>query len=570
MIMKTTIFFCIGILLQLYSGSVSCREVTEKGSTSSQEVIQVMSTPDLHELVSKWVHEYSSLNPEVKINIIQGNPDNTFLKGDENIGFISNDPASVISFNDNWNMAVGREVIVPVINAGNPLLSEILKTGISQPSFARIIGNMDKKSWGTLVASGNKIPVHLYMVDDGYLKDGVTRFLGVDKIPEGGFTIGSRDDIVKAIQNDPYALGFCKIIQIMGNDNQKLVDNIRLLPIDKNNNGSLEYMEDIYGDPEMFLRGVWIGKYIKALYSNVYAVRNVKPIRESDRAFLSWIVSDGQQYMKTSGFSGLVRSESQSQLSKINAPLVSTHPAPKVSPLVSLMLFILTVGLITVLAILFAKRLSHRKKQADTGFQTFRVPVFNENAVVVPQGLYFDKSHTWAFMEKDGSVTIGIDDFLQHVTGPITRIEMKNQGEKIKKGALLLTLIQSGKQLNIYAPVSGTIQKKNETLALQSSYLNLSPYGDGWVYRIDPSRWYKEIQLLEIAEKYSIWLSNEFTRFKDFLAQVIKPDDPEYSPIVLQDGGELKDGVLADFGPEIWEEFQTRFIDTFKITLPHS
>jgi glycine cleavage system H lipoate-binding protein len=195
---------------------------------------------------------------------------------------------------------------------------------------------------------------------------------------------------------------------------------------------------------------------------------------------------------------------------------------------------------------------------------TARIPVFNENAVVVPRGLYYDKSHTWAFMEKDGTVTIGMDDFMQHVTGPITRIEMKNQGEKIKKGSVLMTIIQAGKRLNLYAPVSGTIISYNESLARQSSPLNLSPYVDGWVYRLEPSKWFKEIQFLEIAEKYGKWLTDEFARLKEFLSKEIKPSDPEYAPVVLQDGGELKEGILADFGPEIWEEFQIKFIDTSK------
>jgi len=30
--------------------------------------------------------------------------------------------------------------------------------------------------------------------------------------------------------------------------------------------------------------------------------------------------------------------------------------------------------------------------------------------------------------------------------------------------------------------------------------------------------------------------------------------------VVLQDGGELKEGLLEEFGPEVWEEFHIRFI----------
>jgi hypothetical protein len=39
---------------------------------------------------------------------------------------------------------------------------------------------------------------------------------------------------------------------------------------------------------------------------------------------------------------------------------------------------------------------------------------------------------------------------------------------------------------------------------------------------------------------------------------------PEYAHAVLQDGGIIRDHVLSELGPEVWEEFQTDFIDTMK------
>ena len=64
-------------------------------------------------------------------------------------------------------------------------------------------------------------------------------------------------------------------------------------------------------------------------------------------------------------------------------------------------------------------------------------------------------------MEQNGIVKVGIDDFLQHITGTITRIKMKNEGERVKKGDQILSIIQNGKQFNLYAPVSGIIREKN-------------------------------------------------------------------------------------------------------------
>ena len=45
-----------------------------------------------------------------------------------------------------------------------------------------------------------------------------------------------------------------------------------LLPIDRNGNGLIDYNEKIYDDINDFSRGVWIGKYPKSLFSNIYSV----------------------------------------------------------------------------------------------------------------------------------------------------------------------------------------------------------------------------------------------------------------------------------------------------------
>ncbi len=146
----------------------------------------------------------------------------------------------------------------------------------------------------------------------------------------------------------------------------------------------------------------------------------------------------------------------------------------------------------------------------------------------------------------------------------ITRIEMKKPGEKIKKGDIILSIIQKGKQLNIYSPVSGTIKEQNKVLLTNSFIINSSPYSEGWVYMIEPANWLREIQFLDMAEKYKKWIPNEFSRLKDFLATSLKVNKIEYENVVLQDGGVLKDSILEDLGPEVWEDFQTNFLDTYK------
>jgi glycine cleavage system H lipoate-binding protein len=167
-------------------------------------------------------------------------------------------------------------------------------------------------------------------------------------------------------------------------------------------------------------------------------------------------------------------------------------------------------------------------------------------------------------MEQDGMVKIGIDDFLKHITGSLTGLKMKSSGEKVRKGEKVLTVIRDGKQLNLYSPVSGYIRKQNELLLTSPSKISTMPYTEGWVYQIEPINWVREVSFMFMFDKYKEWLEDEFSRLRDFLAVSANSNTVVYQHIVLQDGGELKDNVLADLGPEVWEDFQSRFIDTSK------
>jgi glycine cleavage system H lipoate-binding protein len=164
-------------------------------------------------------------------------------------------------------------------------------------------------------------------------------------------------------------------------------------------------------------------------------------------------------------------------------------------------------------------------------------------------------------MERDGLVRIGVDDFLQHVTGTITGIKLKETGEYVKRGEKILTIIRDGKQLSLSAPVSGIIRSQNTDLYLDSSIINSSPYTDGWIYLVEPKNWIKDIQMMFATDRFREWITGEFIRLKDFLATVLASHYPEYSLIVLQDGGELTDNLLEKLGPEVWEDFQVNFID---------
>jgi glycine cleavage system H lipoate-binding protein/ABC-type phosphate transport system substrate-binding protein len=560
--MKRTIYLLISLLV------INCSNLSGKGSLNEErpptgDSIKLLSTPDLYNLSVKWADEYKRIYPETKIQVISVSGSriaaNLLEKG--NFGFVSNESYSGFESEKMWKAVIGRDVIVPVISSKNPFLEEIYQHGISTESFARLLNNKDSQNWGALLKNGQNSPVNYYYINEESVKSRLAGFLRTGKIIVKGNEVGSSEEMISAIQKDPYSIGFCKMVNILDNKNQTFLENIRLVPIDRNGNGLIDYNEKIFDDYNVFSRGVWIGKYPKSLISNIYSVSANQPGNDAEIAFLKWVITDGQQFLYSNGYSDLLISERQNTVDRLYNAKIYAGAAMNDKSLFIKLLFVITTVILVGLILDGIARYKRRKKAAVQIDSNVFHSVFNENSLVVPAGLYFDKTHTWAFMEQNGSVKVGIDDFLQHITGNITRIKMKNKGEKVKKGEQILSIIQNGKQLNLYSPVSGIIIEHNKKLETNSSVLNSSPYNDGWVYKIEPTNWLRENQLLFMADKHRQFIKNEFTRLKEFLTVTLKSDTEKYPWLVLQDGGELRDGVLSDLGPEVWEDFQTNYID---------
>ena len=184
------------------------------------------------------------------------------------------------------------------------------------------------------------------------------------------------------------------------------------------------------------------------------------------------------------------------------------------------------------------------------------------NLLRIPQGIFYNKNHTWVHLEESGAAKVGLDDFLLHVTGEVELSNLKNPGQMIEKGDLLTMIDQGGKQLKVYSPISGKILNTNSKINEDNEILNEDPYDDAWIYKIKPSSWVKETESYFLAEEAIDWSTKELNRFKDFLAgDPMRRYSSEPSMILLQDGGEIRENVLSELPNEVWEKFQEEFLE---------
>jgi len=114
----------------------------------------------------------------------------------------------------------------------------------------------------------------------------------------------------------------------------------------------------------------------------------------------------------------------------------------------------------------------------------------------VPQELRYSTDHEWARAE-DGRLRVGITDYAQDALGDVVFVELPEVGAKVDMGASCSEVESTKSVSEIYAPVSGVIVEVNAELADSPQRLNEDPYGEGWLFVIEPS---DEAQLGELLD----------------------------------------------------------------------
>ncbi len=101
----------------------------------------------------------------------------------------------------------------------------------------------------------------------------------------------------------------------------------------------------------------------------------------------------------------------------------------------------------------------------------------------IPEELSYSPDHEWVRVEGD-TATIGITDFAQDALGDVVYVSPPEAGTTMAAGDTVAEIESTKSVSEIYAPVAGTIEERNERLDGEPELVNRDPYGDGWIFRI--------------------------------------------------------------------------------------
>jgi glycine cleavage system H protein len=103
---------------------------------------------------------------------------------------------------------------------------------------------------------------------------------------------------------------------------------------------------------------------------------------------------------------------------------------------------------------------------------------------VNPEDLSYTEEHEWARV--DGRrFTVGITDYAQDALGDVVYIDLPASGTRVERGQPFGEVESTKSVSDLYAPVTGTIVERNETLESQPELVNSDPYGNGWMVVIE-------------------------------------------------------------------------------------
>lgn len=275
----------------------------------------------LYPLTVKWAEEFRKQNPDVKIDISAGGAGKGItdvLTGAADIGMVSRDINPEETKKGAFAITVAKDAVVPTCSAANPLLKDILKKGVKRDLFYNLWVTGRAKKWGQVLGTNAKAPVHVYTRSDAsgagetwakYFVKNQEDLLGVGVFGDPG--------VATAVKKDPLAIGYNNIVYAYDAKSKKQNDGIRVVPIDLNNNGVIDADENFYNSLEEIMNAIATGKYPSPPARDLYFVTKGKPSNIAVKAFITYILTEGQQYVHETGFVGITKSRLSIQLDKI-------------------------------------------------------------------------------------------------------------------------------------------------------------------------------------------------------------------------------------------------------------
>jgi len=156
----------------------------------------------------------------------------------------------------------------------------------------------------------------------------------------------------------------------------------------------------------------------------------------------------------------------------------------------------------------------------------------------VPTGVYLHPGHTWARLEADGTVAVGLDD-LAHRLVAAEQTSVPHVGAHVAQGESAIDLSATGKRVSALSPVDGTV------IAVNAHRDDADAYGAGWLFKVKPTKL--------TANFRQLYQGSAAQKLLDDAAELIALRANPEMVAVMQDGGTPVHGIASALAGDDWD-----------------
>ena len=127
--------------------------------------------------------------------------------------------------------------------------------------------------------------------------------------------------------------------------------------------------------------------------------------------------------------------------------------------------------------------------------------------MTIPADLKYTKSHEWARLEGDGSVTVGITHHAQELLGDMVFVENPTVGRQLSQGEECAVVESVKAASDVYSPIGGEVVAANGDLEGAPEAINQDPYA-AWMFKLKPGS-SGELDALMDAAAYAAHVESE-------------------------------------------------------------
>lgn len=279
----------------------------------------------LYPMALRWAEEFQKIHPKVRIDIQAGGAGKGIadvLAGAVDIGNVSRNIYSYELEKGAFPIAVCKDAVVPVCSGKNPFLDQVLKNGIERETFQDIWITEKARTWGDVLDSKDRSPVHVYTRSDACgAAETWAEFLGGRQEDLKGVGVFGDPGLAEAVRRDSLGIGYNNVNYAYDAKTKQPVKGLAIVPIDLDGNGRVDAGEQFYGHRDTLVQAIADSRYPSPPARDLYFVTKGRPRTKLLQEFIKWVLTDGQAFVPETGYITLGRDKLDEGLAKIGEKL---------------------------------------------------------------------------------------------------------------------------------------------------------------------------------------------------------------------------------------------------------